>query len=123
MKGTAEVKPVLDGRFVHEDFSGEFQGMPFRGVGVTGYDNVRKHYLSTWMDNFGTSIMTMTGSYDDATKTYTYTGQYPDPMTGKDKAMRIVMKVVDDNKHVSEFFDPAPDGKWTKTMELTYTRK
>mgnify|MGYP000002783819 CR=1 FL=1 len=123
MKGTAEVKAVMDGRYVHEEFSGDFMGMPFRGVGVTGYDNTRGKYISTWFDNMGTTIIYMTGSYDDAARVYTYEGQYPDPMTGKDKPMRIVMKVVDDNKHVSEFFDPAPGGKWTKTMELSYTRK
>jgi hypothetical protein len=123
MTGSAEVKPIMDGRYVHEEFSGDFMGMPFRGVGVTGYDNVRQKYLSTWIDNMGTTIMLMTGTYDGATKTYTYTGQYPDPMTGREKPMKIVMKVVDDNKHVSEFFDHTPGDKWVKTMELTYTRK
>ena len=123
MTGSAEVKPLMDGRYVHEEFSGDFMGMPFRGVGVTGFDNVRQKYLSTWIDNMSTTIMLMTGTYDGATKTYTYTGQYPDPMTGKEKPMKIVMKVVDDNKHVSEFFDHTPGDKWVKTMELTYTRK
>jgi hypothetical protein len=123
MKGKAEIKPIMDGRYVHEEFAGDFMGMPFHGIGVTGYDNTRKKYLSTWIDNMGTTIMMMTGTYDDAAKTYSYEGQYPDPMTGKDRPMRIVMKVVDDNKHVSEFFDPAPGGKWVKSMELTYTRK
>lgn len=123
MKGAAEVKTILDGRYVHEEFSGDFMGMPFRGVGLTGYDNTRKKYLTTWVDNMGTTIMYMTGAYDAASKSFTYEGQYPDPMTGKDKPMRIVMKVVDDNKHVSEFFDPAPGGKWNRTMEMTYTRK
>lgn len=121
--GSAEIKSILGGRYLQEDFSAEFMGMPFAGTGLTGYDNVRKQYFSTWADNMGTSVMLMTGSYDPAKKTYSYEGSYADPMSGKDKTMRIAIVAADANKHVSEFYDQLPDGKWVKIMEITYTRK
>src|SRR5262245_31487326 len=36
--GTAERKWELDGRFLRDDTKGEFSGMPFVGIGYTGYD-------------------------------------------------------------------------------------
>ena len=40
-KGTAKSTWALKGRFVQQEFSGEFMGKPFRGISFTGYDNVR----------------------------------------------------------------------------------
>lgn len=121
--GTAEIKVLMDGRYIAEHVTSEFAGMPFSGLGLTGYDNIKKRYVSTWIDNFGTGIVMMEGDYDPATKTYTYEGTFADPMTGAQKTMRSVAHFVDANKHVAEMYDKLPDGKWLKTMELTYTRK
>src|SRR6185436_20447428 len=56
--GWSENKWVLGGRFVEQRFKGDFMGMPFEGIGYTGYDNVKKHYFGSWMDNMGTGMMT-----------------------------------------------------------------
>ena len=47
--------------------------MPFEGMGIVGYDNLLKKFVSVWIDNMGTGLMPGTGTYDAATKTYTYT--------------------------------------------------
>ncbi len=120
--GSAEVKAILGGRFIQEEFTGDMMGMPFAGLGLTGYDNIRKKYTTAWVDNLSSAILTLEGTYDDAAKSYSYAGQYADPMTGSTKEMRIVMRVVDRDHHVSEFLDPV-DGKWVKVMELSYKRK
>ena len=121
--GQSVMTSVLGGRYIQESFKGEMMGMPFEGMGLTGYDNVQKKYLGTWCDNFGTTIMTMTGTFDSATKTFSYTGKYPDPMTGKWKSMKISSKEVDANTQFSEFWDELPGGKFVKIMEITYTRQ
>ena len=92
-------------------------------LGMTGYDNALKRYVATWADSGSTGIMRMTGTYDAATKTYTYEGLYPDPMSGKEKPTRMAVRVVSNDQHVMEWWDPTPDGKWVKVMEITYTRK
>ena len=56
-KGTAVNKWVLGGRWVQENFTGKFMNMPFTGIGYTGYDNIKKQYTGTWMDNMSTATM------------------------------------------------------------------
>src|ERR1700686_4569778 len=36
---------ALDGRWVQQQFTGTFMGMPFTGIGYTGYDNIKKKYV------------------------------------------------------------------------------
>src|SRR5687768_5224159 len=39
--GTVEMKMVLDGRFLQQEFTGEMMGHPYSGIGISGYDNLR----------------------------------------------------------------------------------
>jgi hypothetical protein len=124
MKSTAtsEAHWVLGGRWVEEKVTGNFFGMPFNGIGYTGYDNLKKQYVGTWMDNFSTSVMTSTGKQDDA-KTWTFTSSMDDPMTGKTMPVEEKFVINDADHHTMEMWGPAPDGKMFKMMEITYTRK
>jgi hypothetical protein len=121
--GVAEDSWVLGGRFVKEEFQGEFGGMKFQGLGYTGYDNYKKKYVGTWMDTMGTMMMTMIGTVDASGKVFTATSTIDDIMTGKPMTVRMVTRIVDANKHVMEMFGPDPSGKEFKMMELVYTRK
>jgi hypothetical protein len=118
---SAEVTSVLDGRFIQETFKGDFMGMQFTGLGLSGYDNVTKKYQTTWVDNMGTGVILMKGDYDAGSRSFTYFGEYTDP-TGRSSTMKIVTKLIDRDKHVNEFFDKLPDGQFVKTMEMVYTR-
>jgi len=120
---TSESSWVLGGRFVREDVTGEFGGMKFQGLGYTGFDNIQKKYVGTWMDSMGTAIMMMKGTADPSGKVFTMTGTMDDVMTGKPMKLRTVTRVVDANKHVMEMFGPDPSGKEFKMMEIVYTRK
>lgn len=121
--GTAVDTWVLGGRFVEERFTGNFMGMPFTGIGYTGYDNVRKEYVGTWMDNFGTQMMVSSGNVGADGKTYNFTSSMSDPMSGKTMPVQEKVTVTDDDHHVMEMWGPGPDGKMFKMMEITYTRK
>ena len=123
MEGTAENKWIMGGRYLQENFTGNFMGMPFEGVGYTGYDNVKKHYWGTWMDNMSTSMMTTTGATSDAGKSWTFTGSMADPMTGKDSKVDEKITVADADHHTMEMWGPGPDGKMYKSMEIAYSRK
>ena len=120
--GVSENKWVLGGRWVQETFNGTFMGMPFSGIGYTGYDNIKKQYVGTWMDTASTSVMTSTGG-PTGEKTYEFNSSMDDPMSGKAMPLKTKMTVIDDNKHVMEMWAPAPDGKMVRMMEITYTRK
>lgn len=120
--GTCEQKMVLGGRFLQQEFSGEMMGSPFTGIGVIGYDNHTKKYVSTWMDSMGTAIFFFEGTASADGKTITQETRYDDPIRGPMKC-RSVTKIVDDNTHVFEMYGTDKSGKEEKMMEITYTRK
>lgn len=121
-KGTAEITAVLGGRWVRQDFTGEFMGQTFHGVGMSGFDNFRKRYISTWIDDMSTSMMVSYGTASKDGKSITYIGLMDEPITGeKDKKVRSVFRWVDDDTFVYESYDKAKGKEW-KAMEITYTR-
>lgn len=119
--GTAERKAVLGGRFIQEDYSGNMMNMPFTGTGYTGYDNMAKKYVCSWMDSMSTGIMTMSGQADASGKVFTYMSDQPDPMSGM--KLKSVLTIINNDKHTFTMFMVGPDGKDIKSMELEYTRK
>jgi hypothetical protein len=121
--GVAENTWALDGRFLQQNFTGTFMGMPFTGVGYTGYDNIKKKYVGSWMDNMSTSIMVSTGTANADGKSYTFTSSMDDPMTGKSSPVKETVTIVDDDHHTLEMWGPAPNGKMFKMMEIDYSRK
>src|SRR5438105_14880515 len=106
-KGTAVRKSIMDGRYVVMDVTGKMEmpgpdgkkkEMTFKGQGTEGYDNVKKKFVGTWMDNMGTGIMMSEGDYDPTTKTFTYTGEI-EIMPGMKQKIREVVKL-NDNDHI-----------------------
>ncbi len=120
--GSCEQKMLLDGRFLQQECTGEMMGSPFTGIGVIGYDNYTKKYVSTWMDSMGTGIFFMGGTASAGGKTITQKGSHNDPIEGPMK-LRGVTKIVDNNTKVFEMYGTGKKGKEMKMMEITYTRK
>jgi len=116
-------KMVMGGRYQESNHTATMMGMPFEGHGMLAYDNAKKVFQSTWMDNMGTGLMNMSGSWDAATKSLTLTGRSVDPATLGDKDFKEVMTVIDDNTQTMAMFTNGPDGKEMKMMEIKYTRK
>ncbi len=121
-KSTAENKMIMNGLYQHSMHKGMMDGMPFEGMSTVGFDNAKKVFVTSWVDNMGSGIMHMEGPWDPATKSMTLTGQCTDPMTGKVQAVREVFKIIDDNTQMMEMYMPGPDGKEFKMMEIRYTR-
>ena len=128
-KGTAVRKSMMGGRFVTMDVSGKFQmpdangkmkEMEFKGQGLDAYDNAKQKFVSTWVDNMGTGIMTSEGNYDPSTKTLTYTGEYQMTPTMKQQ-IKEVIKLTDKDHMVFEWYENR-GGTETKTMQIDYTR-
>jgi hypothetical protein len=119
--GSCEQKMVLDGRFLQQECTGEMMGGPFTGIGVTGYDNHTKKYVSTWMDSMGTGIFVMEGTGSGDGKTFTQKGSHEDPIEGR-MNHRAVTKIVDNNTEIFEMYSEK-NGQEVKMMEITYSRK
>lgn len=122
-KGECTYKMVLGGRYQETQFKGDMMGQQFEGKGVMAYDNFKKQFESTWIDNMGSGIMKTEGNYDPATKTFTMTGKLVDPMTSKECTVRETLKIVDDDTHVMTMYNTIGSQPEFKTMELTFKRK
>lgn len=114
---------VLGGRFIKQEFKGDWAGMPFEGVGYTGYDNVRQEYTCVWLDNMSTGIMEVSGTFDPKSKVIRTSGHFSCPMTGeKDRWVRSEVKIIDNDNNTYTSYFKGPDGKEFKSMEISYTR-
>ncbi len=122
-KGSSEVKWVLGGRFLQQDAKGEMMGMPFNGIGFTGYDNINKKYVGFWIDNSSTGIYPSEGTLDKEGKVLTMIGKMDDVTTGEhDKTIKYVYRFINKDKHVFEMHDLSlPEGK-TRVGEIEYIR-
>ena len=118
---TEKNEMILGGRYLQSTHKGDFMGMPFEGIGITGYDNAAKKFVTTWIDNMGTGIMTLEGKWDGKSNSIEFKGKTTDPLTGKDMEVREVIKFVDTNNQVMEMY-MKQGGKEYKTMEVKFTR-
>ena len=127
--GTSVVKAVMDGRYFTSEHTGKMQmpgpdgkmtDMEFKGLSIDGYDNVKKKFVASWIDNMGTGIMLSEGDYDAASKTLTYRTEC-EMMPGMKTKIREVIKLVDHDHHTFEFYEDR-GGTEVKTMEINYTR-
>ena len=122
-KGTCDAKWIMDGRFVLEEMNTQLMGMPFKGMDIMGYDNYKKHYVVSHVDNMGTSITTGEGKLDLSRQVLTSFGKMDDPMMEeRDKPMKMVTRVLSRDKYVFEIYDEVGSPNEFKVLEITYTR-
>ena len=128
--GTTVSKLVMGGRYLVSNHSGKMSmpgpdgksmDMTFEGMAIEGYDNVKKKYVSSWIDNMGTGIENSEGTFDPTTKSLTYLGTF-EPVPGTVTKVRQVVKCTDSDHFSMEMFEDR-GGTQVKTMEISYTRK
>ncbi len=128
--GSATVRETMGGRFFVSDHTGKMQmpgadgkmmDMEFKGMGTEGYDNVKKKFIGSWIDNMDTGIMMSEGTYDAATKTFTYHAD-TEFIPGMKVKIRQVVKITDNDHHIFEWYEDRGAGEM-KTMQIDYTRK
>ncbi|MGH7261189.1 MAG: DUF1579 domain-containing protein [Nitrospiraceae bacterium] len=120
--GTAEMKMVLDGRFLYQEYNSQMMGQPYAGIGIDAYDNMTKKYVTAWIDSMGTGIFMMEGSASADGKTITLKGSHPEPGGGR-MSHRAVWKIVDSNTQTFDMYGAHSGGKEMKMLEIAYTRK
>lgn len=123
-KGVSTSKWIMEDRFTETIWEGEFMGKPMKGRGLMGYNNHRKQYVSSWIDNMNTGISAMSGVYDKDAKVFRMWGTMDEPMTGEiNKHFWMVYRITGDDTFVFEVHDSALGEKDTKVVEVSYTRK
>ena len=119
--GTSEISAIFDDRYTREEFTGEFDGKEFQGVGTMGYDNAAKLVVSTWYDSMGTGIVYSSGPAAAKGKDLELRGEMTCPIKGP-MTLRQVHKQESENRCIVTMYNII-DGKETKSMELAYTRE
>ena len=120
--GTAESKMMMEGRFLHQEFHGQMMGQPFTGMSIDAYDNIRKKYITVWVDTRGTSVFIMEGTASVDGKIITLRGSHAEPGGGT-MTHRAIWTIIDADHQLVEMYSSHHGQKETKLMEITYTRK
>ncbi|MBX3396487.1 MAG: DUF1579 domain-containing protein [Phycisphaerae bacterium] len=130
--GTAEMKMVLGGRYLMQEFKGvmkmpnekgEFSEIPHEGIGLTGYDNDRNLYVGTWASSPGTALLNMRGSASRDGKSITFYGEMDEPfMKVFGRYVKYVLKFVSNDQIVFSIYD-LHAGDDYKVVEVVYDRK
>lgn len=118
----AQCESLFDGRYCAEKIEGVMMGMPFQGMSISGFDNLKGKHTLVWIDNMGTGTIYSEGDCSDSCRVETHQYVQKDPMTGKDMKVKMVSRLIDKNKWVLESYMVGEDGKEFKNMEITYTR-
>lgn len=120
---TAKTEWIMDGRYQRMKYEGDFMGNRFNGESISGYNKVTGEYFATWIDSMSTGMSTSRGSASSDGKTFTYHGEYDDPMTGGKMKSREVIQVHSNDRFTMTGYQLKDDGTEFKHMVLEYTRK
>lgn len=121
-----EVNTVLPGGlWVSSVFRGDFAGVVFEGRGQFGYDPYKKKYVGTWIDSMAPTLTVLEGTYDEKTKTITYTGDGVCPLDGTKLAQKMVTTTKSDGTREFTLYlnGTITGGKEMKMMQIVYTKR
>jgi hypothetical protein len=131
VKGSIVRKSIYDGRFfIVETIGGKLQSpiadgkmkeVNYQGMQIEGYDNVKMKFVSASISNhLGSDIDVQIGTYDSATKVFTYNSE-SEPAPGTKIKNRRVLKIEDKDHYTEEYYEEQ-NGIEAKVRELNYTR-
>jgi hypothetical protein len=120
-EGKSSYELVLGGRFLEQRMEGTIMGMPFVGMGVSGFDKTKGKHTSYWIDSMGTAAVYSEGECSDHCAKEWYQTTTTDPVSKMESAIKLVTLVKDENTHVLEWYMKMGE-EYVKTMEITYTR-
>ena len=119
--GKSMFTKLFDGRFIREEFSGDFHGEPFTGIGTMGFDRAANRFVNTWYDSMGTGITSTAGTISVNGKDLVMRGTMTCPIKGEMHVRHVYGHESNDKFTLTMFCEH--DGKENKSMELVYTRQ
>lgn len=121
----AEYSPVMDGRYVRCEMSGNCPMMgPFQGLALFGFDNVSKKFVASMVDNHSTGIMQGEGELAKDGKTLNWEYVANCPREQKPVMLRQVETATSPTTKTLEMFVTDPkSGDEFKMMRIEFTKK
>ena len=117
-----EASWILGERFLLWKQSGDFEGMPFEGMAIEGYNNGEKRSESLWIDYFGTLMLLFKGSCSDDGKVRGMATQFADVVGGGTIDYRTEYRWIDKDHFTYSAFMDRGDGEF-KNLVITYERQ
>ncbi len=122
-KGTAEVRWLMDGRWLESDWSGQMMGTPVRGHSIIGYDNFKMSYVFTGLTNFDTAMNHAEGDMTPDGKSLILYGTLDEYLTGEhDKMVKYAYRFISPDEIRLEIHDLPIGEVNTKVVEIAYKR-
>ena len=118
----AEVSWILGDRFLEWKLVGNFVGSPFEGRAIEGFNNGENRYESIWLDNFGTLMLSYTGSCSDDGRSRKMVTEYRDPMSGGTIDYTSEYSWIDDDRFTYTAYIDKGDGAF-KHLQIEYIRQ
>lgn len=120
---------VADGRFLQDVTEGTMAGSPYWRKGLLGYSNMDQRYEWVTIDGFNTMLMTYLGGPGsgphvpiDMFGVFTDQGWLGEANVGKPVAMRTVIRIESNDRHVFELYFTLPGGEEILVDRKVYTR-
>jgi hypothetical protein len=109
-------EPICDGLWLKCMCEGSCDGQTYTGVWLAGYDPFAKQYTSIWVSSHDEPHSTMNGSFDAASKTFTFAGATP---MGE---MKSVLVCDGEDRLVETCFAKGEDGVEAQCAKIVRTR-
>jgi hypothetical protein len=122
LHGTVQRKWIMGGRFLQETVKGEFDGKPFEGMGLWGYDAAQKKFTTTRACSLCGTLSSGLSDFDAAAGKFQCATEGVCPLSGEIVKGRDEVIIESDDKIVMNVFKTI-DGKEVKAMEIVSTRK
>ncbi len=124
-EATMTSRMELGGRFLMNDMRTEWPQIgTFEGRATLGYDVAQRMFVSSWVDNMGTGMMTGNGQLSDDRKTLTLSHTYFDPAKKRNVTLReVIVRESDDRMWVRIWSPGKEPGTEFLMMETTYLRQ
>ena len=123
IEGEAQLRMLLDGRYLQQIYRGSFMGQPFEGRGIEGFDNVSGSFFSVWFDSMGTGLLIEKGKRDGDRRAIDFMGTRMDPVSGTEIVEKSRVELHSDDHFRLQMWDRQGDGTFALVMELDYRRK
>lgn len=100
-------------------------GKPWTGLRITGYDDKRKIFTRAMIgDGDSAGGVSMEGTWDEATRSITFPFKKLSQSTGKERDLKEVYRIIDENTEVLEIYATDPKTmKEYKMLNVNWTRR
>lgn len=113
---------LLGGRFLEMKQQGTIMDMDYQSVMTIGFNNTDKKFSLTALTNSGTGTLSLSGQWNDQTKTATLFGQLTNPISKGVINVKQVVTFVDNNTILIESYDQEGDTPEKKTLQYKLVR-